>query len=168
MRDNLKFLEELQGDLARKRAPQGPPAPPAAQPMTQAGLAQAFQAATAQASRQRPRKLSPEEELVALQRKWHLVQPFPDGKGQPGDGLPGDLATLRQVIPSGLRPMEVRAFLYGSLEEAKHIFLRVFNTSWSKRDLGRRLLEAGVPNGLQGFDKGTRKELEGAIRLLSD
>ena len=107
-----------------------------------------------------PKRLSPAEEQVALQRKWALVHP--------GDGMPEGLKELRVLIPSGLKPMEVRTFLRGSLGEAKRTFLVTLNQSWSKTELKRRLLEVGAPHALLIFEPPTRKALEGAIRMLSD
>ena len=127
----------------------------------QAALQEAFQEALkAKPKRVRPKKLTPDEELVSLQRKWRLT--YPDR------AIPENLETLRRLIPSGLSKGEVRQFLVGSLEEAKTTFLRTYNTSWTKVDLERRVKEAGVANAPRVFEPRTMKDIQEAIRFLSD
>ena len=107
-----------------------------------------------------PRKLKPAEEMIALQRRWHLV--YSDGN------IPGELETLRKVIPSGLTPKEHRQLLIGSLEEAKIAFLHLINRSMTKRELWFLAAENGVEHALDGFEPKTRKSLEQVIKLHSD
>jgi len=98
--------------------------------------------------------------LVALQRKWHLVYP--------NDGMPGDLETLRRLVPSGLSKQETNQFIRGSLGEAQVAFLKILNTSWTKADLNASLAEAGLAKGLKGFDRETERSLQEVIRFKTD
>jgi len=151
-----EVLEGLPKVLKPERRPRLKAKPKAMPP---ADLQKAYMQALEAQAKRKPRRLNLDETLVALQRKWHLVY---------SNGVPDDLETLRRVMPSGLTKMERRSFLIGSLEEAKMAFLTILNTSWTKADLERQVQEAGVPNALRVFDKGTRKSLEGAIRFLTD
>ena len=151
-----EVLEGLPKVLKPERRPRLKAKPKALSP---ADLQKAYSAALIKQSRAWPRKLNQDETLVALQRKWHLVY---------SNGVPSDLEVLKRVVPSGLKEREIRAFMLGAFEEAKMAFLTILNTSWTKADLERRVQEAGVPNALRVFDKGTRKSLEGAIRFLTD
>jgi len=129
----------------------------------QAQLEAAFQGAAKAAEvekRPRPPKLSDRDRLVAMQRKWALA--FPAGS------MPEDMGVLSRVIPSGLKEREVKQFLYSSLEEARHRFLVIYNTSWTKAGLWSRAKQEGVHNALEVLEPRVRKELKKGIRFLSD
>lgn len=104
-------------------------------------------------------RLTEIEEKVALQRKWYHCRP---------GVVPEDMASLRQLIPSGLTEDEKTEFLRGSLGEAKWEFIKVFNTSWTKTEMNARVLKEGLIHALESWDDKTRQDLERAIRLLSD
>jgi len=122
-------------------------------------LQKAYLKALEAQARREPRELNPDETLVALQRKWHLVY---------SNSVPDDSETLMRVVPSGLTETERRGFLLGSLEEAKRAFLIILNTSWTRERFWEAAREAGVHNALAVFEEATRRDLEHTIRFKTD
>ena len=100
------------------------------------------------------------QKKVALQRKWYHVYPKTE--------VPEDIEILQKLIPSGLNETEINKWLYGSCQEACKAFMMIFNTSWTKTALQKNLLEQGASHALEAFDESTQKDIEGAIKLLSD
>ena len=132
-------------------------APAAAAPITEGSLSSALQQAREVIVP--ARRLTAKETRIALERKWHLTY---------GTAAPQDMESLQRLIPSGLKPAEQRRWLLGGLEEAKAAFLKVFNTSWTKEALRSHLESEGLANALEAFGPEERKDITGAIRMLTD
>lgn len=122
-------------------------------------LQAAYQQALREPSPVRLKPLKPLEMLVALQRKWAQVY-----ETEP----PDDTKALEKVVPSGLSKTERQQFLRGALENGKATWLRLLNTHWTKRELEERCRKEGVTRVLEVFDPKTRRELERAVRFLTD
>ena len=105
-------------------------------------------------------EFSDDELRLSLQRKWHLV--YDDGN------IPHLIEVLEKVVPSRLSETERDAFIRGSLEEAKHAFIKILNSSWTKTAFYAKALDAGVEHGLLGFNEATRGALETVIRQITD
>lgn len=107
-----------------------------------------------------PKKLTEQEVLVSLQRKFREI--YPD------KAIPEAVEELKTMIPSGLTEEEVYNYLRGSLELAKRIYLITLNQSYTKEHLRFNASKAGVSNALSVFDNKTRAGLENAIKFLPD
>lgn len=105
-------------------------------------------------------RLTKKQKIVALQRKYSLIHP--------GENIPDEYESLKLIIPSGLTKKESSSFLYGSLEEAKSTWLRIANTSWTKKSFQQKAKDEGVQEALMAFDPKTRINLKRQIRMLSD
>lgn len=100
------------------------------------------------------------QKQVALQRQWAHVHP--------NDGMPEDMDTLLQVLPSGLSHAEQHQWYCGLLQDATRTYLVTFNTTWTKTEFREKCHQCGVPNALKVFPPDTRRSLQEALRTKSD
>jgi hypothetical protein len=96
------------------------------------------------------------ERELCLKRQWFLVHRNTEYRN------------LESVIPSGLNG-DLNKWFYGVISEAKHRYIIILNSSWSKTELRNRLTDEGLEDGIELFEPETRHAIEhDVIRMISD